>query len=40
MTFGKFLLRVNKMAYWVKVLAFRPDDLSSVRGTYMVEGNN
>lgn len=30
----------SKMVPWVKVLATKPDDLSSVPGTLLIEGEN
>lgn len=33
-------LWASRMAQWVKMLATKPDDLSSIFGTRMVEGEN
>lgn len=30
----------SEMAWWIKVLATVPDDLGSISGTYMVQGEN
>lgn len=30
----------GKMAQWVKILAAKPDNLSSIPGTHVVEGEN
>lgn len=38
--FENYIIRVSDMTQWVKGLAARSDDLSSVPGTYAVEGEN
>jgi hypothetical protein len=35
-----FGLQVSKMIQWPKVLATKPDNLSLIPRTYMVEGEN
>lgn len=38
--FQNSYLRTIKMAQWVKVFAAKPEDLSSIPGTYMIKGEN
>lgn len=38
LSFLKSKLETSKMAQWVKVLVAKPDNLSSVSGTHVVEG--
>jgi hypothetical protein len=33
-----FFFRTSKLAHWVKALADKPDDLNSIPGSHLVEG--